>query len=80
MRISNPDRSPLGINGRYPAQTRAAFLEIVGDDFPVLHAHAGTSGLFQGRDLKGMFSATFPASWFSQGFIETFNERKIMTL
>ena len=32
MRISNPDCSPLGIDGWDPAQTPSGFLEIVGDD------------------------------------------------
>jgi hypothetical protein len=35
MRVSNPDRSPLGINGCDPAQTPAGFLEILSDYFPV---------------------------------------------
>jgi hypothetical protein len=38
MRVSNPDRSPVGINRRYPAPTPTGFAEIVSDYFPVLHA------------------------------------------
>jgi hypothetical protein len=30
MRVNNPDRSPLGIDGRNPAQTPAGSAEIVG--------------------------------------------------
>jgi hypothetical protein len=35
--INNPDRSPLRINRRNPAPTPSGFVEIVSDDFPVLH-------------------------------------------
>jgi hypothetical protein len=34
MRINNPDRSPLSIDGLDPAQTSTGFSEIIGDDFP----------------------------------------------
>src|SRR4030095_890638 len=37
MYVHNPDHSPLRINGRDPAQAPSRFLEIVSDDFPVLH-------------------------------------------
>jgi hypothetical protein len=35
--VSNPDRSPVGINRRDTAPTSTGFAEIVSDDFPVLH-------------------------------------------
>jgi hypothetical protein len=35
MRVSNPDRSPFGIDGCDPADTPTSFLEIVDDCFPV---------------------------------------------
>jgi hypothetical protein len=38
MRVNNPDRVPIGINGWDIAQTPTAFLDITGDDFPVFHA------------------------------------------
>jgi len=38
MRVSNPDRSRLGINRRDAAPTPTGFLEVVGNGFPVLHA------------------------------------------
>jgi hypothetical protein len=31
MRINNPDRSALGINGRHPTQAPSGFAEIVSD-------------------------------------------------
>jgi hypothetical protein len=34
MRVSNPDRSPLGINGCDAAPSPSGFAEIVSDDFP----------------------------------------------
>ena len=37
MRVCNPDRSPLAIQGRNPAQTPTGFAEIVSDDFPIFH-------------------------------------------
>jgi hypothetical protein len=40
MRVNNPDRSPLGIKSRDPAQIPAAFLEIAGDDFLLLQRRA----------------------------------------
>jgi hypothetical protein len=39
MRVNNPDRSPARINRWDAAPAPTRFLEIVGDDFPVLHAH-----------------------------------------
>jgi hypothetical protein len=36
MRVSNPDRSPVGINRRDAAPTPTSFAEIVSDDFPLL--------------------------------------------
>jgi hypothetical protein len=38
MRVCNPDHSPARFNGCDITQAPTAFLEIVGDDFPVLHA------------------------------------------
>jgi hypothetical protein len=35
--FNDPDRSPLRINGCYPAPTLTGFAEIVSDDLPVLH-------------------------------------------
>ena len=37
MRVNNPDCSPLGINGRDPAQPPTGFLEIVSNSLPVFH-------------------------------------------
>jgi hypothetical protein len=37
MRVSNPDRSPVGIHGCNAAPTPSRFAEIVSDDFPVFH-------------------------------------------
>ena len=37
MRVSNPDRSPAGINGWDPAQAPTGSAEFIGDDFPVFH-------------------------------------------
>jgi hypothetical protein len=37
MRISNPDRSPIGINRGDAAPAPTGFAEIVSDDFPILH-------------------------------------------
>ena len=37
IRVNNPDRSPVAIGRRNVAQTPTALLEIVGDDFPILH-------------------------------------------
>ena len=37
MCVCNPDHSPLRIDGRDPAQTPAAFVEIVSDEPPVPH-------------------------------------------
>jgi hypothetical protein len=36
MRVSNPDRSPVGINRRDTAPTPTGFAEIIRDYFPVL--------------------------------------------
>jgi hypothetical protein len=38
VRVSNPDRLPVGINGRDTAPTPTGFAEIVSDDFPLLHS------------------------------------------
>jgi hypothetical protein len=38
MRVSNEDRSPVGIHGCNAAPTPTGPAEIVSDDFPVLHA------------------------------------------
>ena len=38
MRVSNPERSPLTIHRSNVAQAPTAFLEIVGDYLPILHA------------------------------------------
>ena len=37
MRVSNPDRSPVGINRRDAAPIPTCFAEIVSGDFPLLH-------------------------------------------
>ena len=37
MRVSNPDCSPVGINGRDVTVAPTGFAEVVSDDFPVLH-------------------------------------------
>jgi hypothetical protein len=39
MRVRNPERSPVGINRWETAPTPTGLAEIVGDDFPILHAH-----------------------------------------
>jgi len=44
VRVNNPDRSPLTINGRDAAPTPTGFAEIVSDDFPKL-SHTATSRL-----------------------------------
>src|SRR6266536_2408360 len=38
VRIGNEDRSPVEVHSRNTAPTPTGFAEIVGDDFPVLHA------------------------------------------
>jgi hypothetical protein len=40
VRVSNPDRSPVGINRRDTAPTPTGFPEIVGDYFPEFHSIA----------------------------------------
>ena len=35
MCVNNPDRLPLKVQGRAPAQAPSGFLEVVGDDLPV---------------------------------------------
>ena len=40
VRIHNPDRSPLRINGRNPAQAPTGLAKSVGNNFPVLHFDA----------------------------------------
>jgi hypothetical protein len=35
VRVNNPDRSPLTVNGRNRAPTPSGFAQIVSDDFPV---------------------------------------------
>ena len=37
MRINDPDRSSLTINGRDPAQAPSGFAKSISDDFPVFH-------------------------------------------
>ena len=37
MRVHNPDRFPLDIESRDPAQAPTGFAKSVGDDFLVLH-------------------------------------------
>jgi hypothetical protein len=37
VRVNNPDRLTVGINGCDTAPTPTGFAEIVSDDFPVLH-------------------------------------------
>jgi hypothetical protein len=39
MRVSNPDRSSVGIQRSDAAPTPTSFAEIVGDYLPVLHKH-----------------------------------------
>jgi hypothetical protein len=46
MRVCNPDRPPLGINGCDAAPTPPGFAEIGSDDLPVLHA-TGRSDRFR---------------------------------
>jgi hypothetical protein len=38
MRVSNPDRSPVGRNRRDAGPTPTGVTEIVGDDFTLLHS------------------------------------------
>jgi hypothetical protein len=38
MRVYDPDHSPFKIESRNPTQAPTDFLEIVGDDFPILQA------------------------------------------
>ena len=40
MRVHNPDRSSFNVEGSDPAQAPPGFVEIVGDDFTILHAPA----------------------------------------
>jgi hypothetical protein len=40
MRVSNPDRSPVGIHACDTARTPTGFAEIVSDDLPVFHSIA----------------------------------------
>jgi len=42
MCVRNPDCSPVRIDRRDVAQNPTALLEIVSDDFPVLHANGGS--------------------------------------
>jgi hypothetical protein len=39
MRVSNPDRSPVGIDSCDAAPTPTGFAEIVSDQLPVFHLH-----------------------------------------
>ena len=41
VRVNNPDRSPLQINGRNAAPTPSGFAEIVRNGLPILHKGAG---------------------------------------
>jgi hypothetical protein len=47
MCVNNPDRSPLGTNGRDPAQNPSGPLEIVSDDLPVLSRTRAVSTCLQ---------------------------------
>jgi len=38
MCVSNPDRSPFGINRGHAAPTPTGRAEIISDDFPIFHA------------------------------------------
>jgi hypothetical protein len=40
MRVHNPDRSPFAIQRRDVAVAPSGFVEIVSDDFPLLHRDA----------------------------------------
>ena len=56
--VHNPDRPPFKINSGDPAQAPTGFVEIVGDDFPVLHGRfrqliSVVSGRFVLRCITG---------------------------